>query len=109
LVYLDYSYIALAVAVVFLIFGIGFILRRKKVLRVCALISVIAFCIVTASGAAASAGKTYIRAIRAAGQPRYIVYDDILCPCNRRCGKFTVLHRKQIIKANGLSLVLRSG
>ena len=106
LIYLDYSYIALAVAVVFLIFGIGFILRRKKALRVCALISVIAFCIVTACGASASAGKTYIRAISGSRSTAYIVYDDNYALAIGVAENSQYYTAKQIIKANGLSLVL---
>ncbi len=105
LIYLDYSYIALAIAAVFALFGIGFIVKRKNTLRLCALLSVIAFCVITACGAAVSLNQTYIRAVSGAKSTAYIIYNEKYAAAFGVRENTQVYTAKQLVKANGLTLV----
>ena len=106
MIYLDYSYIALAVAFVFAIFGVGFIFRRRKSMRLCALLSSVTFCIICILGAFADMNKTHVRAIAGVNSTAYIVYDDNYAFVAGVNEFSQVYSAKHIINANRLSLLL---
>ncbi len=106
LIYLDYFYFALAVAAVFALFGVGFILRSKKAIRLCALLSVAAFCIICVCGAVSSVGKTFVRALAGYNSTAYLIYDESYAMVLGVKDNSQMSAVKQIVKANGLTLML---